>query len=117
MSALRTSAPESSWSQLLPTLSARAYGTNTGGAAGRVGEARPSLQTMARSGTLTAKANMLAPYIGPRPDHVAPDLPIALGGHLSPAFCEWLMGFPPGWTEAARALRVSGKQSCRRKQK
>jgi len=33
---------------LLPTPSATSYGTNQGGAAGRVGKTRPSLQTMAR---------------------------------------------------------------------
>ena len=34
--------------RMLPTLTASDYGTNQGGAAGRVGKVRPSLQTMAR---------------------------------------------------------------------
>lgn len=37
-------------SGLLPTPSASSYGTNQGGAAGRVGPLRPSLETMAREG-------------------------------------------------------------------
>lgn len=37
---------------LLPIPSASSYGTNRGGAAGRVGTERPSLQTMARRGLL-----------------------------------------------------------------
>ena len=39
-------------SGLLPTPAATDYGTNQGGAAGRVGPVRPSLQTMARKGML-----------------------------------------------------------------
>lgn len=43
-----------------------------------------------------------------------------LGGHLSPAFCEWFMGFPLGWTEpvigsprsATRARRSKRKSSA-----
>lgn len=35
-------------SSLLPTLTGNSYGTNQGGAAGRVGKVRPSLQTMAK---------------------------------------------------------------------
>lgn len=45
---------------LLPTPSASSYGTNKGGAAGRKGKVRPSLQTMARKGLLptpTVKGN------------------------------------------------------------
>ena len=29
----------------------------------------------------------------------AKDLPSEVGGSLNPEFCEWLMGFPIGWTE------------------
>ena len=29
----------------------------------------------------------------------AKDLPPEVGGSLNPEFCEWLMGFPIGWTE------------------
>lgn len=54
-----TSAHESS-SSPLPTLTATSYGTNRGGASGRVGEERASLQTLARGGrlpTLVASAS------------------------------------------------------------
>lgn len=47
----RKSAPriaDNGGGSLLPTPSASSYGTNKGGAAGRVGSARPSLETMAR---------------------------------------------------------------------
>lgn len=52
---------------LFPTPSASSYGTNKGGAAGRVGPSRPSLNTL-------------------------------VGGSLNPAWVEWLMGYPNGWT-------------------
>lgn len=60
--------------QLLPTLSASSYGTNHGGAAGRVGPIRPPLRTLA-------------------------------GGPLCPQWCEWLMGFPEGYTEVSGYVR------------
>jgi hypothetical protein len=53
-----------------PTPSATVYGSNQGGAAGRVGPPRPSLETLGR----TEK------------------------GKLNPAWVETLMGFPEGWT-------------------
>ena len=69
----RTSASGcSAW--LLPTPAAQSYGTNKGGAAGRVGKERPSLETMARRE----------------------------GGPLSPRFVEALMAFPIGWTDLGR---------------
>lgn len=37
----------------LPTPSAEAYGSNQGGAAGRVGPARPSLSTLAQKGSIS----------------------------------------------------------------
>lgn len=57
-------------SSYLPTPAAQTYGTNKGGAAGRVGKERPSLETMARR----------------------------KGGQLCPQFVEVLMGLPIGWT-------------------
>jgi hypothetical protein len=135
MSAHRTS--ERECSSLLPTLTARPYGTNQGGAAGRTGKVRESLQTMAKNGrllpTLTRKANLLAPSMhkwaghrllatlcardakGPRQAGTkgSRNLPRELGGHLSPTFCEWLMGFPEGWTDLARASPRSETRSCR----
>ena len=73
---------------LLPTLSAQSYGTNKGGAAGRVGKKRPSLETMGREA--------------------------GAGYRLNPAFTEWLMGWPSGWTDIDCAPAVMG--SCPSKQ-
>lgn len=91
---------------LVPTLSAVSYGTNQGGAAGRVGKVRESLETMAKKGTLLATLTSRDSK-GPGPTHTrgGRDLPSELGGHLSPSFCEWLMGFPEGWT----ALETASK--------
>lgn len=69
-------------SSLLPTLSASRYGSNRGGAAGRLGKVRHSLDSLAKLGRL--------------PHHKA--------GPLSPTWAETFMGFPIGWT----ALGVSG---------
>ena len=85
---------------LLPTLTASSYGTNKGGAAGRSGPVRPSLQTMALTGmlsTLTARDAK-----GPAPKHTkgGRDLATDIGGHLNPEWCEEFMGFPAGHTEA-----------------
>jgi hypothetical protein len=115
---------------LLPTLTASSYGSNIGGAAGRVGKERPSSPTMAKRGllpTLTATANLLSPSMqkwaghrrllqtltardekGPGPTHTKSgvDLPQVIGGHLSPTFCEWYMGFPEGWTDLGDASRL-----------
>jgi hypothetical protein len=72
-------------SGLLPTPSASRYGTNQGGAAGRVGKVRMSLDSMATRGLLKNHAP----------------------GPLHPRYTEWLMGFPIGWTD----LSVSETQS------
>lgn len=58
----------------LPTPTARAYSYNQGGAAGRVGPVRPSIDTLAKKA--------------------------GLGGYLL-ILREWLMGFPIGWTASA----------------
>jgi len=58
-------------SGLLPTITTHNYGYNQGGAEGRVGKKRYSLQTMARQ----------------------------RGGHLSPSFVERMMNWPVGWTD------------------
>ena len=129
-------------SSLLPTLSATSYGSNKGGAACRHGRARPSLDAMARAGaifpTLTAKQNMLAPSMqkwpshrrmmptltaryqkGPGPTHTkaGADLPQVLGGHLSPTFCEWLMGYPEDWTRLEPESKPSATPSSRNARK
>ena len=57
-------------SGLLPTITTHNYGYNQGGAEGRVGKKRYSLQAMARH----------------------------RGGSLNPSFVEHMMGWPVGWT-------------------
>lgn len=71
--------------------------------------------------TLTAKANLLSPYmarwkrhraqrammptlcsrdakgIGPKHTQGGQDLPRTLGGNLNADWCRWFMGFPRGW--------------------
>lgn len=102
---------ESACSWLLPTPSASSYRTNRGGAAGKVGKERASLQTLAQKGllpTLTTKGNYNRKEASSRSgDGVA----TVVGGPLSPLFQEWLMGFPSGWSEVV----CSGTRSARRK--
>lgn len=85
---------------VFPTPTAKNYGTNQGGGAGRVGKVRPSLQTMARrdmwptpmksdatkgKGSVFARGNAT--------------LQKAAGGLLNPDWEEsHLMGWPIGWT-------------------
>jgi hypothetical protein len=93
--------------RLLPTLTAQSYGTNRGGAAGRTGKVRESLQTIAKRllPTLTARDAK-----GPgamRKREGGRDLPQEVGGHLNPAWCEWFMGFPEGWTRLEGESRHS----------
>ena len=113
---------------LLPTLTATDYGSNRGGAAGRVGPVRESLQTMARHGRLpTLLARDWKDGTNPSPHgrhsaandckpagrvevmeyrqenrrttlHAAVTEPGQLGGTLNPDWCEWFMGWPIGWT-------------------
>jgi len=99
LSVLRTGEVE--FSSLLPTPSASSYGSNRGGAAGRTGKTRYSLQTMARKGLLalpTAKGNQLSPSMSKWPSCAAWQAAHP-PGPLLPGFVEWLMGFPIGWTE------------------
>jgi hypothetical protein len=105
---------------LLPTLSASQYGSNKGGAAGREGPDRPSLETLAKRGmlpTLTTRDEK-----GPGPANKSKggrDLPHTLGGHLNPNWCRWFMGFPEGWLDVddAPAFARSGTQSSLSKPK
>jgi hypothetical protein len=99
MQALHTDGNEFS---LLPTLTAQSSGSNRGGAAGRVGPIRPSLETMARSGMLsTPTARDWKSGKGALKGKKAqggPSLSAQSGGQLNPEFAELLMGFPLGWT-------------------
>jgi hypothetical protein len=109
------------FSSLLPTPTSTAAWWNRGGGAGRVGKIRPSLQMMARKNlwaTPCARDDR-----GPRGQVDSPgagrSLPREAGGHLNPAWVEWLMGFPEGWTVVADVpdSANSATPSSRRKQK
>jgi hypothetical protein len=98
---------------LLPTLTASSA---TRGRAMRSPKAQggPSLQEA------LAQPNSLSPTLysrdnkGPGPKHTkgGDDLARAAGGHLSPTFCEWYMGYPIGWTDMGTVPRK--KKSPRR---
>ena len=119
---------ESGCSSLLPTPSASAYGSNKGGAAGRTGPERHSLESMARKGlwptpmasdgTKGAFMNhgvtpslLAAVRLWPTPTiagnynrkGASPSsgdgLATAVGGQLNPTWVEWLMGWPLGWSD------------------
>lgn len=101
---------------LLPTPSASNYGTNQGGAAGRVGPVRESLDTMARRdrlhrwGIYGAAIERWEHVMGPAP---VPTMPSARTGgpQLAPAFVEWMMGVPAGWVTDVPALTRSQQLS------
>ena len=90
---------------ILPTLTASEYGTCQGGSAGRDGQkTRPSLQTMARNGTLptlTINGNYNRAGLSPKSGD---GLQTKIGGQLNPNWCEWFMGFPIGWTDLEAKL-------------
>lgn len=99
-------------SSLLPTPVTCNYGSNVGGANGRVGKVRYSLTAMAKNGLLglwptpgarlgTARGPQPERYFNPARSNDLDDAVAAMGdsGPLNPAWVEWLMGFPPGWTD------------------
>lgn len=78
----------------LPTPTATPYGSNRGGGHGRTGKIRYSLSSMARHNLWpTPTTNGLDGGSGHRRH---PNFQPA--GTLHPAFLEWLMGWPIGWT-------------------
>ena len=86
---------------LLPTPAATAYGTNQGGAAGRTGPVRPSLETMARKNmwpTPQAWDYKSGTGYSHGDKSQTPQLRHMSGGLLNPMWVEWLLGFPIGWT-------------------
>jgi hypothetical protein len=97
----------------LPTLTASSA---TRGAAkrGQNAQGGPSLQEAILMPTLTARDEK-----GPGPAHTkaGSDLPQWVGGHLSPTFCEWFMGFPLGWTEPVIGSPRSATRARRSKRK
>lgn len=104
---------------LLPTPSATSYGSNQGGAAGRVGPIRYSLESMARKNmwpTPTARDHF-PPH---KPEYIAKkkaeghgmrNLNDEVGGHLNPTWIEWLMGFPLGHTDLGAWEMPSSRKS------
>jgi hypothetical protein len=93
---------------MFPTPSATSYGTNQGGAMGRTGPVRPSLETMARKnlwptptsrdwkdGSAQACANVSVNSLLGRIVHTDGT---NSSGSLNPGWVEWLMGFPSEWT-------------------
>lgn len=114
MSGLRTDETASS---LLPTLTAKPYGSNKGGALGRVGEPRESLWTLARQMLPTLCRR---DYRDPGPARKragGADLPQTIGGHLCPTWCEWFMGFPEGHTLPMTLAKISKDASRKRAQR
>ena len=90
---------------LLPTLTATAYGSNIGGSAGRKGRKRVSLRSLLP--TLTVKGNHNRAGLSERSGD---GLATALGsGPLSPTWLEWYLGFPDGWTESVRSETASSR--------
>jgi hypothetical protein len=135
-------------SNLLPTPSASSYGSNKGGAAGRTGPERLSLESMARrdmwptptaslgsnggaitrekareGGTLieAVSARTLWPTPTVKGNHnragasskAGDGLETAVGGSLNAEFCEWLMGYPIGWSDCAASATRSFREWCR----
>lgn len=86
---------------LLPTLSASSYGSNQGGAAGRVGPKRYSLLLLLRKGllpTTTTKGNYNKAGLSSRSgDGLLTALSRLGATEPTREFLCWFMGFPSGW--------------------
>jgi hypothetical protein len=83
---------------LLPMPSASSYGSNQGGAAGRVGPVRHSLQSMAKNGMWPTPTSN-------RWDGLQSHGVNVISGSLNPTWVEWLMGFPLGHTALESSRR------------
>ena len=85
--------------EMLPTPTACTYGSNQGGAAGRVGPVRYSLLPMAKRGMLPSPCARDHRSGKGWVDHGhTPQLPEVMGGLLHPEFVRsFMMGFPEGW--------------------
>jgi len=95
----------------LPTPTARTYGTNVGGAAGRTGKVRESLDTMARRGSWPTpnardwkdsgptQGNRKSPNLGTVVHTYRNGPTTPRTGQLNPSWVEsYLMGWPLDWT-------------------
>jgi len=106
---------EDDGSGFLPTPNSSGWTSNIGGAGGRVGKVRPSLEMMARKNlwpTPSVPNGGRKPKGGMSPTGMTPDgkkrqvglenavklLSEMVGGTLNPTWVEWLMGWPIGWT-------------------
>ena len=101
---MRRKSPQTSQlllAEKLPTPTALEYGSNQGGAAGRVGEKRPSLRLML---TPTSTANLNSPSMDKWPGARAlREMMESLGGGGTVALAhiyEWMMGYPRGWLDS-----------------
>lgn len=107
-------------SSLLPTPTASSYGSNQGGALGRVGKARLSLEAMAKRGYLPTPVVSRSTH-NIKGDRTTPGLGMVAEteGRLSPRFVEWMMGFPDDWTRlesepsATRSSRNARRSSAK----
>ena len=92
---------------LFPTPSASSYGTNHGGAAGRVGQVRHSLESMARHDLWPAPSRAVGTGGPGRSEKRAGGLNLRTAaaeqnpgrGSLNPDWVEWMMGLPVGLTD------------------
>lgn len=101
---------------LWPTPAAQSYGSNQGGAAGRTGKVRYSLESLAKMGRLPSPgANDYksgADYSDGRRGH-SPQLRHLMNGPLNPTFPAWLMGYPLEWLSSAPSETPSSRKSRR----
>jgi hypothetical protein len=108
--------------RLLPTLTATSYGSNQGGAAGRTGQRK----RMSLSGVMKTLPFAYEPDSGELPSEVdlenwtlppssqSPSTAESGNGlRLTPAFAEWWMGWPIGWTASAPAAMARSRSKRR----
>lgn len=107
---------------LLPTPAAQSYGSNQGGAAGRTGKVRHSLESMARHNlwpTPTAVTDTGGAALckwggsGARAKLKTMVTPEELNGPLNPQWIVWLMGYPIEWAHCAASVTPSSRKSRR----